>query len=1066
MAAADPHSHFELSLFYSGLLFDGLDTPIDEDVFISFCGLSPENSRSLLKRLEAMGKAVRVQGGPCPAYEGRGGRSTIPAACPFKQAPESPVFLCLKYFLENDAARFFRGAQDIIGTLISQNELIKARAVYGLAAGYARRFTVDVHDHALCMAFVHAGIRMYMQVHMFPWKTPGAYAFLHKLRGLAVAAGDKVSQGIIDLCIGFQFREMEHLDPGKYCYPVMEEGIRLTERFAGPEIWRQVSGMLCYYYYMTGRFTRSINCAYSALYLHEAAEDYTFERTLFSYAAQSALALGENDVAINILTLAVNEAIRRSKWLDVNGLRAILGWALVQKGDYAAFMELAGSIRGAQDIDAATYAGLILRRTLSYCLFLQGKLDESYACYTAGLKRMTGMNMIHNSYSGTFFVPDLLLAYHKAGFPPTTGRSLEDDLRSCMRSPARMLAGIAHRVFGELMIHEHGGWTEEAGEEVGTALNIFRRINAPVEKGKCLLLLIRYYLSAGNEGKAALLADEAREICRAHAGIAWPAELDFLCAKDGRAKASGIGAGSICREVCEAIQQQPADRQSDGRGIYKDLLFALLAAFGAYRGGVFDMAGRGSVLASAGLPHDLSIGHGISPQNELLQQCAERRQSQWKRIPADFGNGTVENSVALVLHVSDRESRECLFFLEGQLKQGFAEALCPELALMLESILEMEITVRKKYLPDVKRDMPAAGRRDRSAEMVFCSRAMHDVARQIDAIADKGAAVLLLGESGVGKEVAARRVHRLSGRPGPFVAVNLSSMTDELFESEMYGHEKGSFTGANYQKRGLLELADGGTLFLDEIGDIPPRMQVRMLRVLQEKEFRRVGGTKLLSSDFRIITATNQDLERKIRNGTFREDLYYRLSVVPVRIPPLRERPEDIPHLAAYFLNYFARLYRMPVRDVPGELAERLKHLAWPGNIRQLRNWAERFVLQGTDGGGSLPSAEQGAESAAGVQGWGGGPHVNVPEEAAGRTVEKRAALEQALDALYERSVTMETLEDAYFEYAYEKSGGRVGGEGGLTARLGMSRSTAYHKIKKLRLDTKYSRIVIRNGRE
>lgn len=239
--------------------------------------------------------------------------------------------------------------------------------------------------------------------------------------------------------------------------------------------------------------------------------------------------------------------------------------------------------------------------------------------------------------------------------------------------------------------------------------------------------------------------------------------------------------------------------------------------------------------------------------------------------------------------------------------------------------------------------------------------------KEVSALALKVAAsranVLIRGESGTGKELMARAIHAHSNRrQAPFVAVACAALSSDLLESELFGHEKGAFTGAVAQKPGRFELADGGTLFLDEIGDINVNLQLKLLRVLQEREFERVGGTKTLKVDVRLIAATNRDLEAAVQAGAFREDLYYRLQVVQITLPPLRERQEDIPDLVHHFLDKFSRQNgRAPMR-VPKKVMELLKRYPWPGNVRELENAIERAVVLSDPGAetleaGLLPAA-------------------------------------------------------------------------------------------------------------
>ncbi len=215
--------------------------------------------------------------------------------------------------------------------------------------------------------------------------------------------------------------------------------------------------------------------------------------------------------------------------------------------------------------------------------------------------------------------------------------------------------------------------------------------------------------------------------------------------------------------------------------------------------------------------------------------------------------------------------------------------------------------------------------------------------------ANSKATVLLLGESGTGKEVFARAIHNWSERKGePFVTINCVGLSKELLESELFGHEQGAFTGAHHLKKGKMELAHGGTVFLDEMGDISPELQTKLLRFLQEREFERVGGTKPISVDIRIIAATNRNLEVSIKEGLFREDLYHRLNVIPITLPPLRERKEDIPALSQYFLRKYSMETRKNFSEITEQAQEKLLAYDWPGNVRELANVIERAIVLGS----------------------------------------------------------------------------------------------------------------------
>jgi len=232
--------------------------------------------------------------------------------------------------------------------------------------------------------------------------------------------------------------------------------------------------------------------------------------------------------------------------------------------------------------------------------------------------------------------------------------------------------------------------------------------------------------------------------------------------------------------------------------------------------------------------------------------------------------------------------------------------------------------------------------------IVGVSGAMRHVHELIDAVAGSDATVLVRGESGTGKELVARAVHARSPRRfGPLVVVNCGALPEGVLESELFGHEKGAFTGAQFRHKGKFEMADGGTIFLDEIGTVTPRVQVELLRVLEEKSVTRLGGTTPVRTDFRVIAATNLDLEAAVKEGRFREDLYWRLNVFVIDLPPLRDRPEDIPELARHFLERFTLAMNRPAMRFSPEALETLRAYHWPGNVRELQNAIERAVVLG-----------------------------------------------------------------------------------------------------------------------
>ena len=304
----------------------------------------------------------------------------------------------------------------------------------------------------------------------------------------------------------------------------------------------------------------------------------------------------------------------------------------------------------------------------------------------------------------------------------------------------------------------------------------------------------------------------------------------------------------------------------------------------------------------------------------------------------------------------------------------------------------------------------------RFEDIIGKSTALRKVLDQVAIVAPTGSTVLLHGETGTGKELLARAIHNLSPRrERTFVRLNCAAIPSGLVESELFGHEKGAFTGALIQKRGRFELADGGTLFLDEIGDITLDLQPKLLRALQEREFERLGSAKTFRVDVRLIAATHRNLQDMIRNNQFREDLFYRLNVFPIEIPPLRQRREDIPLLVHYFVLRHSREMQKHIKSVPKQVMEALVNADWPGNIRELENFIQRCVI-----------FTQGDELYV--------PHTEL----------RRSAIPAAS--------TFQQAERQIISDALRAASGRIAGKGGAAERLGLKRTTLQNKMRKLNI--------------
>jgi formate hydrogenlyase transcriptional activator len=310
----------------------------------------------------------------------------------------------------------------------------------------------------------------------------------------------------------------------------------------------------------------------------------------------------------------------------------------------------------------------------------------------------------------------------------------------------------------------------------------------------------------------------------------------------------------------------------------------------------------------------------------------------------------------------------------------------------------------------------------RFEQIIGNSPALETVLEQVERVAPTDSTVLIQGETGTGKELIAHAIHHLSSRCGrPFIRLNCAAIPLDLLESELFGHERGAFTGAIAQKIGRFELADKGTLFLDEVGDIPPALQPKLLRVLQEQQFERLGSTRTHQVDVRLVAATNRDLTEMVNRTAFRSDLYYRLNVFPIQLPPLRERRADIPALVTHFVDIFGRRMGRQIEEIPAETMAALNSYHWPGNIRELQNLVERAVIL----------------SNRGVL-----PNPLPPDKTQGVTIPSASTAAHATTLKdSERILILRTLEEV---------GWVIGGPKGAAAKLGLKRTTLFHKMQRL----------------
>ena len=644
------------------------------------------------------------------------------------------------------------------------------------------------------------------------------------------------------------------------------------------------------------------------------------------------------------------------------------------------------------------------------------------------------------------FFQELLHMLHAAGYPDISGYEYETVLERNLSGPNLTLRHVALRLRAASMVEE--GKLDAAAVSLKKCRIFFVVHGLSWEAAETIALLAVTYLRLRDRRTALRFVIEAWPAFNTHDGLRalWPQELVPLLPN------SVVPA---VRDRTVPLQRQLVklllDLDTGSSSFLQSLLGAFCCTLGASRAEFWKCTREGSCELLGNIGMD-AVGLAGEDRMRVVREAEENIPFVFSLAPKN----ELEQSkgMGLLLPVTYSNDVWCCLYLEGENWLWSAEELTEALLVQMKEMAEIPI---RRWLKETSAGSTGSAQFVVQDELISVSETMQAFLTKVDRVAAVDASVLLFGETGAGKELVARRIHRMSGRQGPFIAVNLSSIPEELFESEMLGYEKGAFTGANRQKKGILELVDGGTLFLDELPDISARFQVKLLRILQERNFMRLGGTQTIHSDFRLVAATNRNLKEEVRQGRFRADLYYRICVVMLAIPPLRERTEDILAIARYYLRLFAGRYHRAVPELSMEDCKRLCAHTWPGNLRELRNVMAQaaalsepehlYLVLGDAGWEEKPAGEAGKTSSS----------DNPPGEDgfAGRD-ETMAANRTSMDVLsvLEHIPTLEELESRYIQEILKLTGGRISGPKGAAMLLGINRTTLYKKMKHREADS------------
>lgn len=659
---------------------------------------------------------------------------------------------------------------------------------------------------------------------------------------------------------------------------------------------------------------------------------------------------------------------------------------------------------------------------LAYVYYLN---EEKQKCVFYLQKYLEHSRQVHISVVIYPYLMELCWAILQGELPPIQGLSLEKEVRRMKNVNNLFLKGVAYR-YEALLKRRRGRSHEEIIPSLKLSLELLERSGHQVELAKSRFELAREYLLLGDEGKAQEEVQVASHILTPFNDSILPDDLKALVKGPSHPE-------TLLKEILNLAQEVVTLR--DHKGLFQHIISAANRITGSERGAIFLLenishSAKVQLRASKNLTSEQVNHSSFASFMKMIEKVALTGKGQImgfdkERDPGAASSAIIRSCIGVPMILGDKvvgvlyhdnrllssvfkeSDLELLAFFAAQAAIALDNARAySEIERLNQKLSEEKQYYQEQHLQNLDFE-----------DIVGDSPAIMQVLEKVNQVAETDTAVLIFGETGVGKELVARAIHQKSHRKDkPFIKVLCSALPETLIPSELFGHEKGAFTGAISRRIGRFELADGGTIFLDEIGDLPLEVQVRLLRILQSKEFERVGGMETLRSDFRLVVTTNRDLEQEVKAGRFRPDLYYRLNVFPIPVPPLKERKEDIPFLAQYFLKIYSTKMGKTFKGFLERDMNKLIQYDWPGNIRELENIIERGTILST------------------------GPDFRLPELSFGEPemVHSKANL------------TLKENERRHILWALKKTGWKVRGKDGAAELLDLPPSTLAFRMKKL----------------
>ncbi|MBI5604244.1 MAG: sigma 54-interacting transcriptional regulator [Deltaproteobacteria bacterium] len=850
-----------------------------------------------------------------------------------------------------------------------------------------------------------------------------AYQYLEKALEVSKYLGDRRSQAMIELHIGRLFyfgnrrlEAMEHFASGQ----------EIVESLADEDIWTQSYEFIGLYYFMRGLHKEAVEYLDKAIrtYENNAGVRLIVPVALFLFGYSTAY-LGEFHRAIGILDYFWRRAVSEKNIGPACLYRAVLGTVLLMMGKkQEAFWHFEGTLRDAINSQNAL-AQYMTYGALAYYNYLNKDYKEAreILAHTFSEGARSG---IRQQFASPYIL-ELIYEFGILGFDPIPGYSFREQSEKIMREPSVHLRGVALRLKAQ-EASLYGENIEIIESTLNDSLHYLQLSGDPIQLAKTKTEMAKLRLKEGNEREARKLSQEARKGLSGISDDLFPSGMRFLLEEtNSQRKTQDIYLESLLSQI-DMIIKSPISPVFDET--LDSLVSHLTRILGAERCGLFWLSKGKSKDADLRASRNLHKNEITSPNfNSGLKLIMKTfRTGQPQKEKSEYPNFNLTSRIAchmLCLPLKIEAKVQGVLYFDNSylvdcfdsLNEKLLTLLSDKLSLWVEQVenvsklMEQKIRVTKEE--SVQRELSGG-----TEFIIRKSQVMAKTMEKVDRVARTDSPVLVEGETGVGKELIARRIHDRSSRATkPLVILDMTTIPENLIESELFGYEKGAFTGANTRKIGRVEQAHEGTLFIDEIGEVPKSLQVKLLRVLQERTFTRIGGVCQLESDFRLVAATNRNLREEVAAGRFREDLYYRLNTINISLPSLRECPEDIILLAHAFLSRFAKRYNRSSLKLSRGDEEKLLHYNWPGNVRELKN-----IIEGT----AILS---------------NGDHLELTLP----TSSKSPAI-----SLFSSQPTLDDLQRRYISHVLDQTGGRIAGPQGAAKILGMRRTSLNTRMKKL----------------